>query len=119
MNVDILTKCIFNKVFTSYNPRNEREFEDVINDIIKEVKNITWNTYSIWAFGSDATQCCVCEDTPEHYIQCHTCDHIICNDCFDNDVLCGDSFYMITITNTKGQLGSYYCKQCYSNIHVS
>lgn len=109
---------VYNTIFTCYNPRNEREFDD-IKDEIKDEKDITWNSYSIWAFGEDATPCCVCEDIPEHYIQCHTCEKIICNDCFENDVLRGDSFYLITVTNTKGQLGAYYCETCYKTSNVS
>ena len=103
---------VYNTIFTCYNPRNEREFDD-INDI----QELKWKEYSIWAFGSDATECCVCDDIPEHYIQCHTCEKIICNDCFMNDVLRGDSFYMIITTDIKGQLGAYYCNICYTSIH--
>lgn len=110
---------IFNKIYKDTNPRNEREFDDIITTYEKtlEKSDITkmWKTYSLWAFGSDATACCVCEDIPEHYITCHTCNEIICNDCFENDILRGDSFYMVTITDQKGQMGAYYCKTCYNN----
>lgn len=119
---------IFTKIFKTYNPRNEREFDDVIYDVIdnanKKYKEplfqrididktvVNWKTYALWAFGNDATECCICEDIPEHYIQCHTCDKIICNDCFNNYKLCGDAFHMIITTDTKGELGAYYCKDC-------
>lgn len=116
---------IFNIIFKGSNPRNEREFNDVIEDIIEdkiyniindiEKKNITWKLYSLWAFGNDASECCVCEDIPDHYIQCHTCDTIICNYCFENIKLCGNSFHIIIINDMKGQLGAYYCNDCYDN----
>jgi len=117
---------IFHKVFKVANPRNEREYDDIIGNVIKDVikddikdiQELKWKEYSIWAFGSDATECCVCDDIPEHYIQCHTCEKIICNDCFVNDVLRGDSFYMIITTDIKGQLGAYYCNNCYTNMLV-
>ena len=98
---------IFQMIY-KINPRNEREY----NDIIEYLNRVTWKTYALWAFG-DYTNCCICEDIPDHYIKCHTCDEIICNDCFENDRLCGDAFRMIVTTDTKGELGAYYCKECY------
>ena len=105
-------QAIFRKIYR-INPRNEREYDDIIEDL----KGITWKTYALWAFGDDATNCCVCEDIPEHYIKCHTCDEIICNDCFENDRLCGDAFCMIVTTDAKGELGAYYCKECYKECY--
>ena len=110
----LIFQTICSNIFKEVNPRNEREFDDVIKDQL----NITWKTYKIWAFGEDALECCICEDIPEHYIECHICEKNICNDCFENDTLRGDSFYMITTTDKKGQLGAYYCEACYnSNIN--
>jgi len=150
---------IFHKIFNGYNPRNEREFEDIIDDNIRDItekykekynllkaagleekidihielgftrENIvdelflsivnekvdtSWKTYALWAFGSDATCCCICEDIPEHYIQCRTCNEIICIDCFENSILRGDSFYTI---NTNNEI--YYCHECYTRIMFS
>ena len=118
--MNVIQMNMFNRIYHTINPRNEREFDDIIDRMVKKYQKYvplynldkTWKTYALWAFGYDAIGCCVCEDIPEHYIKCHICDKIICNGCFDDNRLCGDAFYKVTTTDKIGELVAYYCKKC-------